>query len=260
MPFLIRPWCSLLIVAALPARSAGLQSQATGSITGVVRAAAKGPVLEGARVALLGTTLAVITSKRGEFVFNGLIPGKYVIQASAIGYGTLSSEIEVKAKETLEVEFETEPEGVRLPDLNVAEKPNLPPEFLRRSESGGGRYMNRTDIERRNAATVGDLLRTVPGLRVSCNSFPCRIQMVRASRSCPLAYWLDGSPADAGIVMLQPPRDLDGVEIYSGLAETPPELFQPNTCGALVLWTRTPPRAIKRPKAPKPAPTDTVRD
>jgi len=254
MTLRFRGWLALPLLLALQTPSLGMQAQHPGSITGVVRAAAKGPVLEGARVVLLGTTLSVTTSKRGEFVFNGLVPGKYVIQASAIGYATLSSEIEVKGKETLQVEFEAEPEGVRLPDLTVAEKPNLPPEFVRRSESGGGRYMSRADIERRNASTLGDLLRTVPGLRVSCSSFPCRIQLVRASRNCPMAYWLDGTPADAGIVLLQPPRDLDGVEIYSGLAETPPELFQVNTCGALAVWTRTPPRANRKPKAPKPAP------
>jgi len=247
----------------LPARGSGQgqpQSVALGAITGVVHAAGKGPLLAGARVTLVGTTLAVITGNRGEFSFNGLVPGKYVIQASAIGYGTLSSEIEVKARETLEVEFEAESEAIRLPELTVAEAPNLPPEFVRRSESGGGRYFNRTQIEHRNASSIGDLLRTVPGIRVNCTVFPCRVALVR-QRNCPMAYWLDGMPADAGMVMIQPPRDLDGVEIYSGLAETPPELFQPNTCGALVAWTRTPPKGQKKPKKPKPEPAakpDTV--
>jgi len=252
---------SLLAVlpSAVPAQGQP-QPVSLGAITGVVRASEKGPALSGARVILVGTTLAVTTGSRGEFTFNGLVPGKYVIQASAIGYGTLSSEIEVKPKETLEVEFEVEPEGIRLPELTVAESPNLPPEFVRRSESGGGRYINRTAIEHRNAASIGDLLRTVPGLRVNCTVFPCRIQLVR-QRNCPMAYWIDGMPADAGMVMIQPPRDLDGVEIYSGLAETPPELFQPNTCGALVVWTRTPPKGSKKPKKPKPIPVvkpDTV--
>jgi hypothetical protein len=255
---LVRPTVPLLL--AFPVALWELSAQEQGAITGVVRAAGeKGPALTGARVTLIGTQLAVITNARGEFSFNGLNPGKYVIQASAIGYGTLSSLIEVKKNQTLEVEFEAEPEGIRLPELTVAETPNLPSEFLRRRESGGGRYFDRTAIERRDAATVGDLLRTVPGVRVNCTRYPCQIQLVR-QRNCPMAYWLDGVPVEAGMAMLQPPRDLDGIEIYSGLAETPPELFQPNTCGALVVWTRTPPRAIKKPKKPKavPAKPDTV--
>ncbi|HEV8598372.1 MAG TPA: TonB-dependent receptor [Gemmatimonadales bacterium] len=245
------------LLLALPAPGFGLQVEQLGSITGTVRQADRGPALVGARVSLLGTTFAAITTARGEFAFNGLTPGKYVIQASAIGFGTLSSEIEVRARETLEVAFEAQPEAVRLPELNVAEKPNLPSEFVRRSEGGGGRYISRDAIERRNAATLGDLLRTVPGLRVNCAGYPCRVQLMR-QRNCPMAYWLDGAPVDAASAMLQSPRDLDGVEIYSGLAETPPELFQRNTCGALVVWTRTPLRAVRKPKQPKPVKPDTV--
>jgi hypothetical protein len=243
----------LLLLLVLPALGPAAQGQKSGSIIGVVRAAEHGPVLEGARVMLMGTSLAVTTNSRGEFGFHGLVPGKYTIQASAIGFATLSSEVEVKARETLELEFQTESEGARLPELAVVEKPNLPPEFLRRSQEGGGRYFDRAAIERRNPNSLGDLLRTVPGLRVTCSTYPCRVQITRNVRSnCPLAYWLDGTPTEGSTVLLQPPRDLDGVEIYSGLAETPPELFVPNTCGALVVWTRMPPKAIKKEKRPKP--------
>ena len=247
-----RPGLALLLaLLALPP----VHAQRLGSISGTVRATANGPLIEGARVVLVGTTFAVSTSRHGEFSFTGLVPGKYVIQASAIGFETLSSPIEVKALETLRVEFEAEPQSFRLPELEAREKPNLPADFLRRSTSGAGRYYSRAEIERRNAATLGDLLRTVPGLRVSCSSFPCRIQLARAPRTCPLAYWIDGVLADAGTVLLQPPQDLDGVEIYSGLAETPPELYRPNTCGALVVWTRTPPPYLKKDKK-KPAPPE----
>lgn len=251
MALRVRP--ALCVLLVLPVPCLDLQAQRVGSVTGTVRAADSGPLLEGARVTLVGTTYAVVTSAKGEFTFHGLIPGKYIIRASAIGFATLSSPIEVKAQETLEIEFEAEPEGVRLPELAVKEAPNLPAEFLRRSASGGGRYMSRADIERRNASTVGDLLRTFPGMRVDCRYYPCRVSLMR-HRNCPMAYWLDGAPTEAGTVLLQPPRDLDGVEVYSGLAEMPPELFRPNTCGALVIWTRTPPRQIRKEKPPKPAP------
>ena len=246
------PLLLLLPCSLLPVR---LEAQRVGGITGTVRSTERGAPIEGARVMLVGTTFAVITSARGEFSFHGLIPGKYLIRASAIGYATLTSPIEVKASETLEVDFEAEQEGVRLPEIAVKETPNLPSEFARRSESGGGRYMSRADIERRNAATVGDLLRTFPGMRVDCRFYPCRVSLAR-HRNCPMAYWLDGAPTEASTVLLQPPRDLDGVEVYSGLAETPPELFRPNTCGALVLWTRTPPARV--PKEKKPPKRDTT--
>ena len=247
----VRPAHMLLL--ALLALPQGVGAQRVGAISGTVRAANRGPLLEGARVVLLGTTLSVSTSRTGEFGFQGLVPGKYVIQASAIGYTTLSSPIEVKALETLQIEFETEPQSVNLPELEVSSHPNLPPEFLRRSQEGGGRYMNRAAIEQRNARDVAELLRGFPGVRLNCRRYPCTAELIRSSRSCPPAYFLDGIPVDAAGIMLQPPRDLDGIEVYSGLAETPPELRQWSTCGAFALWTRTPPPYVKKEKKPKPA-------
>ena len=218
---------SLLAALCLP-----LHAQRLGSISGTVFSAAKvegnpsakGPAIEGARISLVGTAFAVISNRRGEVSFNGLTPGKYIIQASAIGYSTLSSPIEVKALETLEVEFEAEAQSVRLPDIEVAETPNLPADFLRRSQSGRGRYFNRAEIERRNPPTVADLLRTVPGMRIACRGPVCSAGLMRAPRNCPPSFWIDGIPADPVVAWLQPPRDLDGVEVYSGPSETPPEL------------------------------------
>jgi len=260
MPLRFGSWPFLLLLSAFPAPGMGLQAPRVGSITGTVRATEQGPLLEGARVSLLGTTFTTTTGHKGEFSLKDLPPGKYVIQAIAIGYSTLTSEIEVKEKELLEIRFEAPPEGLRLPEVTVVEKPNLPTEFVRRSEEGGGRYISRADIERRNAHSVGDLLRTVPGLRVNCSRVPCRVQFMRASRNCPMSYWLDGIPTDAWSVLMQPPRELDGVEIYSGVSETPPELYVRNTCGALAVWTRTPPRVERKSKPPRiPVPGDTIK-
>jgi hypothetical protein len=250
MRSLARPGLGLLM--ALLALCPPLNAQRLGAINGTVLTAANRSGIAGARVVLLGTPFLATTNTRGEFSFNGLTPGKYVIQASAIGFTTLTSPIEVKPLETLEVEFEVDPESVRLPDLEVAEKPNLPPDFLRRSQEGGGRYFHRDEIEKRDPRTVGDLLRGVAGMRVDCRGAICRASFSRAPRNCQPAYYMDGIPVDASVVWLQSPRDLDGVEVYSGEAEVPPELNRYSGCGAIVLWTRTPPARIKKDKKPKP--------
>ena len=208
---LARPGLALLV--ALLALCSPLDAQRLGSIIGTVRSGEKGPVLEGARVLLIGTELVVITNSKGEFAFHGITPGKYVIQASAIGFGTLTSPIDVKPLETVEVRFEADAESFRLPDLEVAERPNLPADFVRRSQEGRGRYFSRAEIEKRNPQTVADLLRTVPGMRVDCRGIVCRAVLSRAPRGCQPTYWMDGIPADPALVWLQPPRDLDGVEV-----------------------------------------------
>ena len=239
---LARPGVAVLV--GLFALCSPLDAQRLGTITGSVRTGEKAAIgVEGARVILIGTSLVSITNSKGEFAFHGITPGKYVIQASAIGFTTLTSPIDVKAMETLDVHFETEASTFRLPDIEVAEAPNLPPDFLRRKQEGRGRYFTREDIERRSPNTVGDLLRTVPGMRIDCRGPVCRAVLARAStRNCQPSYWMDGIPADPSVVWLQPPRDLDGVEVYSGPSETPPELERNSSCGAIVLWTRTPPK------------------
>lgn len=251
--FLARPGLGLL--TALLALCPPLDAQRLGAINGTVYTASNRSGVVGARVLLVGTPFLVSTNSRGEFTLHGLTPGKYVIQASAIGFATLSSPIEVKPLETLEVEFEVDPESVRLPDLEVSEAPNLPPDFLRRSREGGGRYFHRAEIEKRDPRTVGDLLRGVAGMRVDCRGPICRAVFARSPRDCQPAYYMDGIPVDATVVWLQPPRDLDGVEVYSGPAETPPELNRSASCGAVVLWTRLPPPYVKKDKKPKPKPT-----
>lgn len=239
-------WLSSLIpvvVLSVP----GLSAQGTGTIIGSVRHSTDGMVIEGARVELVGTKHSVVTSAKGAFSLHNLPPGKYVIQATAIGFTKLGSEIEIRAGEVLEVAFEAQPEAVRLPELAVNETPRLPPEFLRRSREGGGRYMSRAQIERRpGAATVADLLRSFPGVQLNCRRYPCYAEFTRTTRFCPPAFFLDGMQTDPTAVMMQSAREVDGIEVYSGLAETPPELKGRNTCGAFVVWTRTPPDARKR--------------
>jgi hypothetical protein len=39
--------------------------------------------------------------------------------------------------------------------------------------------------------------------------------------------------------------------VYSGPSSTPPELERGSNCGAIVLWTRTPPPWVKKEKTPK---------
>ena len=230
-----------------------LRAQSLGRISGSVRILETRTAIEGARVELVGTKHVAVTSTRGEFDLRDLEPGKYVIQAIAIGYAKLSSDIEVHPGEVLQVDFQAQPEAVKLPKLAVAEPPRLPPEFVRRSEEGGGRYMSRPDIERRpGAATVAELLRTFPGVRVNCRRIPCQVDFTRSTRGCPPAFFLDGMQTDAAAVLQQPAREVDGIEVYSGLAETPPELKGRNNCGAFSVWTRTPPDARKKPRKPVP--------
>ena len=229
------------------------QRATTGAIRGVVLSTGVRKPIEGARVVLIGTPHVLSTDAGGGFHFIGLPAGRYVIQASAICYTTLSSPVQVREHQTLEIEFEAEAEAVVLPEIAVEERANHgPPDWIRRKSEGRGRYITRAEIEKRNAATVPDVLRMVPGLRIECRGqLVCMVRMARAPRGCNPAYFMDGIPSDPAVVYLTPDTEVEGIEVYAGPSETPPELESVQArCGVVVIWTRTPPP--RRPKEKKP--------
>ncbi len=239
-------WPAAIEVAAAQARSAGIRGM---MVTGTPRR----PV-EGARISLVGTALSAVTDAKGLFSFDDLDPGQYVIQAAAIGFTTLSSPLMLKERETLEIEFEALEEAVKLPELTVEERSNHgPADWLRRKTEGRGRYITRQHLEERRAATIADALRSVPGLRIECRgSHVCAVRMVRAPRGCGPGYFMDGIPTDPAALWLTPVTQIEGIEVYSGPAETPPELEGASSrCGAIALWTRPPPPRRPREKKPK---------
>jgi hypothetical protein len=247
-----------LVLTGVPGHSA--EAQEHGSISGTIRTGKRANLtsVEGARVSLVGTPLVANSNKSGEFSFHGLTPGAYTVHASAIGYQPMTAAVEVKAREIAQVVFETDPIAVELPEVEVTQPVRGTPDFLRRLASGRGRYFTRAEIERRDATSVADLIRMVPGLRVECRGVVCQVYSARGGRKCSPAYFMDGIPVHASVVWTTPPRDLEGMEIYAGPAETPPELERGATCGAIALWTRLPPERQPRPKKPPEAKRDTV--
>jgi outer membrane receptor for monomeric catechols len=113
-------------------------------------------------------------------------------------------------------------------------------EFNRRATEGSGRYLTRDYIEKRAAANVMDLLRSVPGVRIRCGRTDrvCTLHFARHA-GCSPAYFLDGIPTDKSVLYLMSPNDLEGIELYSGPSETPPEMEGARSmCGAVAMWTR----------------------
>jgi hypothetical protein len=210
----------------------------------VIRASDRLPV-SGAKVSIDGTELSLTTDNKGKFKFPKVAAGQYVIRAEVEGFPAATSTLLLAQGDRLEVEFLVgATESVMLPELKVtADQPRISPvaEFNRRASSGNGRYYTRAYIEKRKAATLMDLLRGAPGVRVECprNERVCRLRMTRCSAGHNPAYFLDGIPADPSVLFLTSPLDVEGIELYTGPSETPPELEGWRSgCGAVAIWTR----------------------
>ena len=248
---------AVLLVAGLCPPQPVVAQPRSAAIRGVIKNIQTKTPLEGARISLVGTQYSATSDARGEFRFVDLDPGRYLIQASAIGYAAMTSPLMLKESETLDVEFEADPEAVNLPELTVEEQANYgPADWIRRKSEGRGRYITRKYIEDRQAATVPDALRMIPGLRIECRgSQVCVARMARASRGCSPAFFMDGTPTDPAVLWLTPIGEIEGIEVYSGPSETPPELESAQArCGVIALWTRPPPPRRPREKKPKPKP------
>jgi hypothetical protein len=236
-----------LLVAVIPGAD-GLLGQdlpRKSEIRGTVVQAADRQPIAGARVSLEGTPHSLVTDRKGRFKFPKVAAGEYLIRAEVEGFPAATTTLRIARDERLDVEFQVgDNPAVALPELVVdADVPPVSPirEFNRRATTGGGRYITRDFIEKRRAPSIMDLLRSVPGVRIVCprTARVCSLHLTRHREGCGPAYFVDGVPADPAVLWLMNPNDLEGVELYSGAAETPPELEGVRSaCGAIVLWTR----------------------
>jgi hypothetical protein len=119
-------------------------------------------------------------------------------------------------------------------------------EFHRRKQGNVGTFLDRKQIEERHVQRVSDLMRRLPGVRVSVDrNGRQQMRMGRASggRDCPPDFWIDGVRATGLNVDDVPLQDVEALEIYKGPSGIPPELnsrFGNPGCGAVVIWTRVP--------------------
>ncbi len=238
-----RAGCTIVTVAvglALWAHAAEAQG---GTVSGRVLAQGSLVPVGGARI-VLGEAHVRTTDQGGRFQFAGISSGPYRLRASAIGHEPLFTDIVVRSGETVEVEFELVPSATALPEVVIeGNEPRVAPglrEFERRRLAGGpGVFLTRALIESRNVRELSDLFRSVPGVRVECRGSggQCQIRM-RRERCLPFFY-LNGNRADPTVIDFVAPGEIEGIEVYRGPSEIPPEL---NTrfaaCGVVVIWLR----------------------
>jgi hypothetical protein len=210
----------------------------------VIRASDRTPIA-GAVLTLEGTELLVKSDKKGRFKFPKVAAGRYVIRAEVEGFPPATSTLMLAKGDRLEVEFQVGPnDAVTLPELSVsADAPPLSPlpEFNRRASSGRGKFFTREMIEKRNANTLMDILRSVPGLHVACprTESICVLEMGRSGNSCGPAYFQDGIPTSPTVLWTTPPSDVEALEVYVGPSQTPPEFESLRSgCGVIAIWTR----------------------
>jgi hypothetical protein len=125
-------------------------------------------------------------------------------------------------------------------------------EFRRRRRLGGGYFIDRADIDKRNARTFTDLMRTVPGVRVQTDGTGFRYVSAHFRRlpqagtgmvddgACDMMIYMDGQVflvepghADARISV----NEIAALEVYVSAGSVPREFAgTASACGVIVIW------------------------
>jgi hypothetical protein len=190
----------------------------------------------------------VVTDSVGLFRFALDGAGSYGLRAERLGYAATSvSVVQVERAEEVEIQLKMGVEAIPLEPLVVVtrrpERLGRLGEFYDRLEwmgkLGTGRFITREQIEARNPSETTDLFRTVPGLRVTGSR---NVVVTRAGAGCPPAVYIDGMlitrDARSSINDFVAPQVIEGVEIYRGASEVPPQYHDRAGCGAILIWTR----------------------
>jgi hypothetical protein len=262
-----------LICASLALLATAAPARAQGMFTGVVVDNATEAPVEGARVTLLSQEgrriRTAVTAANGRFSFIPR-PGYYSFRVERVGYVQVNTAHVRVVRDSVDLEIRLRDDAVMLAPVTVVTRAGrvspVLTGFYARMEHGFGRYITRDHIEQRQPGAISDMLRMLPGVRLvpRASGLGLDVVMNRASPrvgGCPVQIFLDGIringassqvverdsldedliPLNETIALddLADPSELEGIEVYPGLAGVPAEFMGPLArCGTVAVWTR----------------------
>lgn len=206
-----------------------------------------GAGIAGVEVVLVGTSLKTTTDELGSFTLGGVPPRIGYVLFRKLGYRPLRIRALIFGDDTLDLAVPMPRGAVELEPIEVtaaAVPPGLDA-FAERRAMGFGAYIDWHQLRAEEHRRLGDLFRSVRGVKISENSSSFRT-VALGRRQCVMAMWVDNVPyyqpgRGQPIPDLNnfPVAQLEAVEIYRGPAETPASLNTSGSdCGTIVLWTR----------------------
>lgn len=241
--FIIAALCASGVCSA---RWAGAQ---TAAAHGLILDSTRAPIPEVA-VAVISAHQATRTDAQGRFSLAKLPAGEVEFSIRRIGFEpvTLKRTIPRTGVDSFTVMLAELPQSIDAMSVTERHRRQGIEEFyFRRAQGISGVFFTRDDIQNQRASTPSDLMRTTPSVHlVTVPSgkgvrFP-GITSISRRGDCQPVVWLDGQSAPGMELDDVPLNDIEGIELYRGVSNTPAQFWRAgqSQCGAIVIWTRTP--------------------
>lgn len=237
------PACLLVLMLTIAGPDA-LAQGTTSALLGTVRDSARAPVVA---ATILAARMSVTSDSAGRFALEGLPAGRVTVSVRRLGYEPANLVLDLVAgrRDSLFVTLVALP--LTLPGLTSTADAYLRlhlADFFRHRENGVGRYYERSQITAMRVGQLSDVMRRMPGVRVSPDrNGRYTLRMGRSTRNCQPDFWVDNVRAHMLNVDDIPVTDIEALEVYNGPSGLPPEYnnrFGNPACGAIVIWTRVP--------------------
>lgn len=181
------------------------------------------------------------TAADGKFSFADIASGSLLLTVRRIGFRAYSRSLladTLSASRPIHIVLESAPltlDTVRVEGVEITRMRDF---YDRKKTRGSGHFIDRMEIERRNAAYTSDLLSRFPGIVVRPSSRGGNIVRVRGCRP---GIWIDGIQAmNAELDEVTRPDEIAAMEVYASSGSVPPEYRDRagRNCGAIFVWTR----------------------
>ena len=234
--------------------SAEAQESGTANVYGRVLEHDRDDPIAQVRIVVMPAGLQAITTATGRFVLEEIPFGRHEIRFERVGYLTRVDTMTVGAGNPVDITVRLATTPIELEPIEaVARSGSLSRAgfYDRRDLGAQGTYFTRVDIDRRQPATLTDLVRVAPATMI-IDGGPGR-SLLRFTRQvgmgtgglpgCEPAVYLDGmliqdQSTEPRLTDFNrvPPSAVEAIEVYVGV-NTPLE-YRRNPCGSVLIWTR----------------------
>jgi hypothetical protein len=222
---------------------------ARGGLAGRLIDASTGEPIRDATIDITNAEVQALSDSDGNFRIDDLATGSFEATVHHIAYGDPTFRVEIQDRRTAFVELRLTPAPVAVEPIAVMIE--YRPQWLEstgfydRVASHLGEFVTPEEMETHRWRRFSEILRNVPGVEITQVCTPHCSQILRMSTTtqsrCIPTFYVDGRrmlfrEALIDLDAIAPASDLEAMEVYRGIAQTPPQFY--GRCGSVVIWTR----------------------